>query len=372
MKVLIFGMTDNPGGVESFIINYCKELCGRVMFDFLTYNVRPAYLDLIKEMGAKVYTVTGKRENIFKNRKELNLFFKNKGKEYDAIWVNLCELSSIEPLIFAKKYGIKKRIVHSHNTQNMSNKLAAFLHGFNKKRIEKYATDFWACSKEASDFFFSNISSEKNTIINNAINIEKFMYDNVQRVKYREWLDISDKFVVGYVGRMHKQKNPFFVLDIFEKILSLQEDAVLLWAGTGNLFSDVKKRAEEKKLDKSIIFAGARNDVNCLMQSMDVFLLPSLYEGFPVVLVEAQTSGLPCLVSNTVTSQVKILDSCRMLDLKEGAETWARIALDSLTTSDQRQMAWKKVQSAGYDIKKETDRLIYLLEGTNEKKCGLE
>lgn len=366
-------MTDNPGGVESFIINYCKELCGKIDFDFLTYNVKPAYFDTIKSMGANVYTVTGKRENLFKNRKQLKQFFDKRGKDYDVIWLNLCELSSIEPLIFAKKSGIKKRIVHSHNTQNMSSRLASLLHKFNKKQIAKYATDFWACSKEAGDFFFSDVPVKKVVIINNAVNVEKFKYNSEQRKKYREMLDMSNRLVIGHVGRMHRQKNPFFVLDIFAKILTLQANAVLLWVGTGELFSDIKKKAIELGIDKSIIFAGARKDVNDLMQSMDVFLLPSLYEGFPVVLVEAQASGLPCLVSNTVTEQVKILESCRMLDLKDGADLWAESAINVGSMSVRRQEEWEKVQKAGYDIKQEAEKLVYLLEDeTYEKKGGLK
>lgn len=371
MKILIFGMTDNPGGVESFIINYCKEFCGRIKFDFLTYNVRPAYFETIKEMGAKVYTVAGKSQGFLKNRKQLDQFFKDKKNEYDAIWLNLCEMSSIEPLIFAKKYGIKRRIIHSHNTKNMSSRAAAYLHKINKRRIEKYATDFWACSEEAGKFFFSKLSSERVKIINNAVDIGKFMYNSGVREKYRDLLGLSGKFVIGHVGRMHRQKNPFFILEIFQKTLTFNKNAILLWVGTGELFDEIKQRAKEMNIEKSIVFLGKRNDVDCLMQIMDVFLLPSLYEGFPVVLVEAQASGLPCLVSDTVTDQVKILDSCKMLRLQDGPEIWAKNLNDISSIENMRQIGWEKVKNAGYDIKQEAKKVICLLEDdTNEKDNG--
>ena len=205
-KVLVFGMSDNLGGVETVILNYYRNLDKEnIKFDFLFNTESIVYEDEIKKSGGKLYKITPRRKSVIKYHNELKTFFKEHAKEYDAIWVNLCILSNIDWLKYAKKYGIKCRILHSHNSQNMENNFKLLLHKFNKLFVKKYATHYWACSDKAAEWFYNRdiINSKKYQIIHNAIDTKKYKYDENIRNRMREKLGINDKFVVGHVGRFH-------------------------------------------------------------------------------------------------------------------------------------------------------------------------
>ena len=156
IKILVFGITQNPGGVESVIMNYYQKLNkNKIQFDFLCNTLEVAYEKEILKLGGKIYRITARSENAKKYKKELEDFYKKHAHEYNAIWVNVCSLANIDYLKMAKKYNIKYRIIHSHNSENMDSKLRGILHKINKKLIKKYATDYWACSEEAGKWFFN-------------------------------------------------------------------------------------------------------------------------------------------------------------------------------------------------------------------------
>jgi len=227
-RILVFGMTEVAGGVESFLMNYYRHMDRQqLQFDFLcNTHQKIAYENEIIAMGGKTYHITARSDNYLIYRKELKTFFSTAGKLYDTIWVNVSSLANIDYLKMAKKYGISRRIIHSHNSMNMDSKLRGILHKRNKRNIQKYATDFWACSRQAADWFYDYSFSSKIVIIKNAVDVKKMEYSTAKRNEKRMQLHMSFKnqdrdgmYLVGNVGRLHYQKNQIFLLDVFSEFI---------------------------------------------------------------------------------------------------------------------------------------------------------
>lgn len=325
-KVLVFGMTENPGGVESVIMNYYRHFDrNNIKLDFLCNTEDVAYEDEIINMGGKIYKITARSKNYKKYKHEINTFFKNHAKEYNAIWVNICSLANIDYLKYAKKYNIKKRIIHCHNSQNMDSFLRGLLHRFNKLSLKKYATDFWTCSNEASSWFYSDkiINSDKYLLINNAIDCNKYAYNKKIREKIRKDLNLEDKIVFGNIGRLHFQKNQEFALKVFSEYLKINRNAVFLLVGDGEDKEKLKNICTQYNISDKVKFLGIRNDIPELLQAMDIFLFPSLFEGFALSLIEAQASGIMIFTSTNVKEEIKMSDSIYFMDLVN-EEKWAK------------------------------------------------
>ena len=358
-RVLVYGMSPFYGGVENFIMNYYRNIDkNKIQFDFLVYDKYPAFSDEIIDDGGDFEIVTGRRTNFFKNFIELNRFFKYNHHKYVAIWCNLCSLSDILPLKLAKKYGINTRIVHSHNSQNMNGKLTYILHSENKKALGKYATEFWACSRLAGKWMFGKAIFDRPEfrVINNAIDVSKFKFSREIRTEKRKELGIDNKFVVGHVGRFHFQKNHEFLIDIFKKVYDKDKDAVLVLIGVGVDEEKIKMKVSDLGLDKAVKFLGVRSDIPDLMQTMDVFVLPSRFEGLPVVGVEAQAAGLPCLFSNKITKEVSIIEGCVFLSLEEEPGVWADEVL-KYKSGYERKDTTQQIIDAGFEIQGAANRL---------------
>lgn len=325
-KILVFGMTENPGGVESVIMNYYREIDkNRLQFDFLCNSAVIAYEQEIEELGGKIYHIVSRKKDFFKFKKQLAEFMKNHAFEYDAIWVNVCSLVNIDYLIAAKKYGISKRIIHCHNSSNDGGKMKFLMHQFNKYRLKKYATHFWSCSDEASPWFFSNsIMNDKDyKVVVNAIDVSKFEQNEKIRKKIREDLGLQDKVVIGHAGRFHFQKNHRFLIEIFKCLVNRNSKYHLVLVGQGELESEIKNLVNRYGLNNCVTFLGKRENMNELYQAMDVFVLPSLFEGLAVVTLEAQAAGVPCVFSDKVSSDAKINDNVVFVELNKNVEVWA-------------------------------------------------
>lgn len=360
-KILVFGITETPGGVESVIMNYYRYINKqKIQFDFLCNTETVAYEEEIKTLGGKIYKITSRRKNRKKFKKEMNAFFINNAKQYSAIWVNVCSLANIDYLKYAKKYGIKTRIIHAHNSQNMDSFLRGMLHRFNKLLISKYATDFWSCSDEASKWFYNKkiINSDKYLIIKNAIDVDKFKYNEDTRRKYRKELKIEDKFVIGNVGRLHFQKNQIFLIKIFKEIKEKLDNTVLLIVGEGEERKNIENTIKEYKLEDSVVLLGSRNDVNNLMQAMDVFVFPSLFEGLPLVAIEAQVSGLKTYASYKAIPKEACVDKeiFEFIELEKGEKYWSERILNDTSKTINRKRNLEIYQDAGYDIKSEINK----------------
>ena len=348
MKVLIYGMSELHGGVESFIHNYASNFSDDVQVDYVTdYGSIPFEEELMSK-GSKIFKLPSRRKHYLQYKKALNSVFDN--NHYDVVWANVCSLSSIDVLVVAKKHNVRKRIVHSHNSLNMSGFVTSTLHGFNKKRISSVATDFWACSTHAGEWMFpEEITDVK--VINNAINTKLFSIDEKKRLEIRKALDIENNFVIGNVGRFHYQKNHEFLIRIFKELLVLKPSSKLVLVGSGDLEINVKKQIQELDIEDSVLMLGQRKDIPNLLQGFDVFLLPSRFEGLPFVLVEAQATGLVSFTSKDVVSdQSKISELLHFIDLSKSPKEWAHEIVDNYVP---RIDVTQDVVNAGFDISTE-------------------
>ena len=234
------------------------------------------------------------------------------------------------------------------------------MHHYWKNHISRYATDFWACSESAGDFFYKApiLKGKAFKIIHNAIETEKYAYDSVTRKQIRETYNLENRYVIGHVGRFQFQKNHEFLIDIFYEYLKLDSRAVLMLVGQGEEEDAIRQKVINLGIEKSVLFMGVRTDVNRLLQAMDVFLLPSRFEGLPLVLIEAQTSGLRCLTTkNKVPYEVNVTGNVEFEELKENSIEWAHHIEYMEKQPYDRKSCLDLITDAGYDILKEAEKM---------------
>ena len=331
------------GGMESMLMNYYRNIDrDKVQFDFLiSSRDKCFYEDEIRKMGGHIYKVTSRRKNPIANRREMTNFFKTHNYKIVEIHQGVTYLL---PLKLAKINKTKKIIVHNHGVDSKYKK--GLYNIFRKKivipYIAKAATEFFACSKLVLGDLFNQeiIKKKKYIIINNAIDAEKFKYNKKIRDKLRKELNIENKFVIGHVGNFTYPKNQKFVIELAKRM----PEATFVLVGDGEMFEEYKKI----KI-KNIIFCGARNNVNEIMQAFDVFVLPSLWEGLPLVAIEAQAAGLPVLLSDAVSSETKITDDVDFLPLD--LDKWIN-AINELKHYNRKDNS-EIIKKRGYDCKEE-------------------
>lgn len=336
-RVLVYGMSSNPGGIESFLMNYIKKSNStQVRFDFLnTLGTSLAYSKEIKEMGNKIINlklVDGKKHHI-KYREQVDYFFNENAAKYDCIWFNLVNLNSLLWIRKAKKYHIPRIIVHAHNSAIMTPGIRgikqSIKHTFNRKIVTYYATDLWACSSLAGQWFFGN---NKFRIIKNAINVDDFKFNRSKRKKIRKQMNISnDTFVIGNVGRLQYQKNQQFALKILETYITHNSNTRLIFVGKGDDLVYLKNIVRERQLTKYVYFVGKQNDIQAWLSAFDLFLFPSRFEGFPIAGLEAEANGLPILAAGDgIPKELKLNDNLEFLYLKDSVDLWCK-KIDSLS-----------------------------------------
>lgn len=361
-KVLVFGMTENPGGVESVIMNYYRNIDRtKIQFDFLCNSYeKVAYEDELIALGGKTIHFPARSRNFIQYRKKLTEFFAQHAKEYQAIWVNVCSLANIDYLKMAKKYGIPRRIIHSHNSKNMDGKLRGMLHKRNRRKIERYATDFWSCSDDAATWFYKPELCKKVITIANAIDVSKLSFSEEKRNQFRKQLGWENCYIIGNVGRLHFQKNQTFILDIFKELLEECPDARLVLVGQGEDEEALKQKANLLEISDKINFAGVQYDIQGWLSTFDAFLFPSLFEGLGVVALEAQANGIPTLASTKVIPQeVKINPNFNFFALEESAAEWAKQILRIRLQQSRLpyDMIEKNFTEIGYNIAHEAKKL---------------
>lgn len=361
MKILQVGLSYNPGGVESFVMNYYREVVQYgVQFDFICMYKSLAYEEEIKLLGGTVFYISNVKKHPIRFRKELAEILKN--GNYNAIHVNMLSAANIVPLVIGKKAGIKKVIAHSHNSSSPGI-LRNLLHCLNKSQIPRYATDFFACSHVAGQWLFSDKIMEKERfhVIHNALHLEKFLFQEKERNELRKALELENKFVIGHVGRFEEQKNHEFLIEIFREIARERKDAVLLLVGDGELKDRIVNKVKEYHIESQVRFLGIRKDIPQLWKAMDMFVFPSLFEGLPLVALEAQASGVYSVMADTISREVQIVDRVEFLSLEQGAEKWKNCVLKhagydrSEADNDKIVTQFKR---AGYDIADAGKKLI--------------
>lgn len=309
-------------GLETMLMNYYRNIDReKIQFDFLTHRPqRSDYDDEIESLGGKIYYAPRLYpQNYSKYFKWMKQFF-SENPEYKIIHSHIDAMSYL-PLKAAKKAGIPVRIAHSHST-SIDRDFKYLLKQYYRYRLQSVLTHEFSCGKAAGDFLFQN---DKFTLIPNAVDAKKFYYDESVRNAVRVELGISKQtFVMGHVGRISYPKNHCFLIDIFKEFYAINKNSILLIVGTGDMEEEIKKYASESGVSENIKFLGNRNDTERLYQVFDVFILPSLFEGVPLVGIEAQFADLPCFFSDKVPAEVVFSDKTNFISLNQSAEKWAR------------------------------------------------
>lgn len=337
------------GGIESLLMGVYRNINrDLIQFDFLVgpHKEKSVYQDEIQSLGGKVFSRVNRRKYPIKSLLFLYSFFK-KHKEYSIIHHH-GSLASLEATIIAKRCGVPSRILHAHSTQHGT--IPFFLKifvVFAKFFFKNDYTHAFACSGDAGKWLFNK---KEFTVIKNGIEINNFLFDKEKREMYRNDLGIKNSFVVGHLGRFTEQKNHIFLCDIFYEIYKKNSNAVLLLIGTGPLIESVQEKIELLGISHAVKFLGFREDISELMQTMDLLLLPSLFEGLPLTLVEAQASGLPCVASDVVSQESKLTDYVYYVSLDKGAEYWADYCLTKITPVRNRSEAGKTLMNSEFDI----------------------
>ena len=355
------------GGVESVVMNYYRNIDrNKVQFDFIC-DEDSKYIpkDEIEGLGGKVILIPPYQKP-FKYHKELKRVLKE-GK-YKIVHSHINTLS-VFSLWAAKAAGVPVRIAHSHSTTNKKEWKKNFMKQILRPFCKVFATDYFCCSEKAGRWQFGNraYNQGKVYLLNNAIDVDKFKYNEMIRKQKRKELNIKDnQLVIGHIGRFVTAKNHMFLIDVFNEICKKRKNAILLLAGDGPLKEKVQNKVKELGLEKSVQFLGQRDDANELYQAMDAFVLPSLYEGLPVVGVEAQAAGLPCFFSTDMTKETKVLDTTQFVELTKRSKEWTGIIFKELKDYKRKDTEHEMTLNK-FNIKQETKKLINQYEELN--KC---
>ncbi len=345
----------DTGGIETLVINLYKHIDReRLQFDFLVHRPQEGYYEKqIRDYGGKVFrtcpynplhTNQFKKEcmEVLENHPEYKVFHAHQELN---LWT----------LRYAQQAGIPTRIAHSHNAKTVIN-LKYFFLLYEKAFIKKHCTDMFMCSPAAGEWSFGKkaVADGRVKFVKGIIETDRFKYDEQVRREVREELGVGNKTVIGHIGRFMQQKNHMFLLEIFSQIHKKNPNTVLILCGNGRLENDIKKRAHELGLENDIIYTGVVGGVNVqtcrLYQAFDLYLFPSLWEGLPLTGIEAQTSGLPILMSDVIAPETIVTDNVTQLSLKQNAEAWADKALDILSNF-KRTDCQPQVKKAGFDVR---------------------
>ena len=342
------------GGIETMLMNFYRHIDReQVQFDFLANKPDIGdYDEEIRSMGGRIFVTPGYMNyrayldymtDLFKKHPEYRIIHTHNGS------LMLYALQS------AKKNHIPVRIAHAHATAvpvGLKNELKKLM----RPLIKYVATDYWGCSNAAGEFYFSKKRwDHAHELIHNAIAVDQFTFNESKRAEIRNQYGLNDKFVIGNVGRLAPQKNQKKLIELFAVLKKKRPDAHLVIIGTGELEEKLKQQARELGISDSVTFTGVLSNVNEWYSAFDVFVMTSLYEGLPVVAVEAQAADLPCVLTDTITPEVKITENVRFLGLDDTPQKWADCILQM--RPDARIGRESYLEKAGYDIRSEAERM---------------
>lgn len=389
INVLVLITVMDRAGAETMLMNYLRSINrDKIQIDFLiNRKERADYEDEIEQLGSKVYHMCPLYPGKFSKYKREFRKFLTEHPEYQIIHSNLEERSYFA-LRIAEEMGIPVRIAHAHSAPKGHN-LKMFARLYFRKRLQKYCTHKMACGQKAAKWLFgddvhivnmeeyicnrANLWNNIAIIMRNAIDTRKFTYTETVRTAERRKLKVNDgTLVIGHIGRFTREKNQSFLIDVFNNVNNLHQNSMLLLIGGGapkeelRYKEEIQKKVRELGLTKKVKFLGVRDDIDKIMQAMDIFVMPSTSEGFPVTLVEAQALGLKCLVSDGVSYEVNMTEEIQYKSLEDAPEEWANKIIsftglrsgkaedETFTITDknrrEKMQMNQKVSAAGYDI----------------------
>ena len=351
----------NGGGVESVVMNYYRNIDrNKIQFHFLCdEDSTDIPYEEIEKLGGKVIVIPP-YQKLFKYQKELYRIFKE--NNYKIVHSHISTLS-VFPLRIAKKAGVPIRIAHSHSTSNKKEWKRNLIKNILRPFSKLYANQFFACSELSGRWLFGEKAFKNNSIkiINNAIDLEKFKFNKEKRDEIRKKLKIDENIIlIGHIGRFVTQKNHEFLIDVFNEIIKKRKqenfDSKLILIGQGNLKENIIEKIKYLGLQDYVIFTGQTTNVSDYYNAMDIFVLPSLYEGLPVVGIEAQANGLLCEFSTDMTKETKVLNTTKFISLKETPENWANTILEDYKNF-KRLDSFDEMTKKNFNIKEEAKKL---------------
>ena len=345
LKVLHFEFDGQIGGIETFLLNLYKNIDRKnIQFGFVTRSKEIPFEKDILDLGGYIEYIEG-FNNIFQYIKGIKRIL-NKG--YDIVHIHKNSAANIIPFILAKKAGLPI-ISHSHNTRPSCGTLSYILHYINRTYLYNVSDIHLACSQVAGKWLYGN---KKFQVVNNGIIVNNFLYNEKIALAKRKELSINEnQLIIGHIGKFTKQKNHKGLIEIFEKILLNRPDAKLVLIGDGPLKMNIKEMIKSMGIEDNVMFLGVRKDIPELLMAMDIFLMPSLYEGLPIAAIEAQASGLVLFLTNTISVQTAITDKTHWFDINMSPELVADFIIKSYVKDYDRREMGNIVTRVGYDIK---------------------
>lgn len=346
-RILIGGFTTETGGMESYIMNLYRHVDrSRLQFDFVNnLSSDIAFSEEIKNLGGKIFNVPMIRNGIREHYRAMEELFRN--TRYEALYYQANrKLKNADLFKVAKKYNVPHRILHSHNTRELDeSKVNQIRVKITKGQLENLITERFACSKEAGEWMFPGATDVR--VVNNGVDTILFDHDTETASKIKEQEGVGSVKIYGTVGRICIEKNSLFLVDIFEEIHKKEKDTIFWHIGGGGLESEMREKIKAKGLEDSYILLGRKSNVSDYLKAMDVLLLPSKHEGFPITLVEAQCSGMKCLIADNITQSVDITGNVKFKSIDDSAEEWATEAIE--LSDYQRSSCRDILKEKGYD-----------------------
>lgn len=342
------------GGIESFLCNVLDRVdLEQLQVDIVSVSSEESvFTHTLEKSGVHFFELSGNQQRIVENHRLFRRLIEERG--YDVFHLNAFQGLSLSYLHIARQAGVPVRIAHSHNTslrKSLARPLKMAIHTWAKKTYTKDATELWACSRYAAEFLFFNqvLECKGFKFIPNGIDTRKFRFNANIRRKMREELNLDGLFVVGNIGRLCYQKNQTFLLEVFAEFLKENPKSCLLLVGDGEAKKHLIQKAKRLGIFDKVLFYGLTEHAEHLLWTMDVFVLPSHFEGLPVVGVEAQASGLPCIFSDAVTRECELADSTVFLSLAAPSLMWSK-TISQVKRQENRTPASDIVRCAGFDI----------------------
>lgn len=359
----------NRGGIETFVMNIYRSIDrNEIQFDFLLTQVSGGdYEEEAKSLGANIYHLPARNRGYISYRRSLDSFFHGHNN-YIAVHEHVSSLTSIEPLFYAKKYGIPVRILHAHSSSIQKSLrlhwVHTLLHYLNKPLVHSMATNYLGCSDKALDWMYKYTGIRSQAImIKNGINCDNYVFNENLRNDVRAEFELCDTcFLIGHVGRFIPLKNQIFLVGVMQELCKIMPYAKLMLVGDGDTKKEVQSYVETKNLSDAVIFTGTRSDVARLMQAMDVFVMPSWFEGLPVSLVEAQAAGLPIIASDTISHDSDLSGTILFKSIKDSASDWAKSIVE-WKNKLQRPDNIEAIKQAGFDSRETAKQLVGIYTG---------
>ncbi len=355
-RILVSGFSNHLAGTEAVIRNYVCATQRELAYDFLVWEEPTNFPELFEGTRNRYFVVPRKSVDPFGYRRGMNQFFEDHRGEHVVLWSSMCNLSNIDYLRYAKRYGIERRILHAHSDSYLGAGYNIALSKLHRSEALELANERWACSRLAGDFFFGDLGYE---LVTNAVDPARFAFADAKRGSFRESFGVpADAFVFGAAGTLNERKNHTFLIDVLKVVLESRPNSRLLIVGEGELRGELERKADSLGLSEFVILAGEQADMSLALSALDVFAFPSLHEGLPMAVVEAQFNGLPCLVSDQVSSESAITPTCTFAPLVD-AEVWAEAVL----AKDGGRFDAAATDMGVFDINVSTGRFFELMVG---------